>query len=74
LFLCSNQVTLQHPYYNTPVGREEFDAMGLGEGPANGIWKADDGTVMVTVAIPLPNKFESFMTREQARYDTFGNE
>jgi hypothetical protein len=38
------------------------------------IWRDDEGTVMVTAAISLPDKFESFMTRENTRYNTLGVE
>lgn len=70
LFLCSNQVTLEHPYYNTPIGREEFDTMSFDEVAAKEyLWQKEDGTVMVTASIALPDKFESFMIREESRYD-----
>ena len=75
MFLCSNQVTLQHPYYNTPIGREDFERMTPAELTAREcIWTTEDGTVMVTASIPLPDKFESFMTREHTRYETLSNE
>jgi hypothetical protein len=71
MFLCSSQVTLQHPYYNTPIGRKDFEGMCPEELAAKEcIWRAEDGTVMVTASIPLPEKFESFMTRENTRYET----
>ena len=70
LFLCSNRVTLEHPYYNTSVGRRDFEEMKKHEGKANdAVWLAEDGTVMVGVSIPIPDKFEGFLKREEERYN-----
>lgn len=71
LFLCSNRVILEHPYYNTPIGREEFEEMNkTADVAGNGdLWVADNGTVMVGVSIPIPDKFESFLQREEDRYN-----
>lgn len=74
LFLCSNRVTLEHPYYNTPAGRDEFESMGKEATAASeDLWVADDGMVMVTVAIPIPEKFHSLMKREEERYNLLSN-
>ncbi|CAJ1960979.1 unnamed protein product [Cylindrotheca closterium] len=70
LFLCSNSVVLEHPYYNSEIGRTEFanlsDAAKL---EMKGVEQAPDGTVVVRASIPLPQKFASFMKREQYRYE-----
>eukprot|EP00957_Ditylum_brightwellii_P166578 12679960-Ditylum_brightwellii.AAC.1 len=44
LFLCSNRVRLEHPYYNTVKGREEWDALPASEKCASGnLSLSDDG-------------------------------
>ncbi len=75
LFLCSNRVTLEHPYYNTPVGRTDFESLWNKDKFAReGLWKTEDGTVMVTVEIPIPDKFNSVMRREEERFNILTNE
>ena len=75
LFLCSNRVTLEHPYYNTPAGREEFDAMrNTGQPLQEGLWISDDGIVMVTATIPIPEKFHNLLRREEDRFNLLSNE
>jgi len=74
LFLCSNEIEVEHPYYNTPDGRKLWADIGKKEvfhGNAT-LWE-DEGTgnVMVKATIPLPNKFESFMKHESERADKF---
>jgi 23S rRNA-/tRNA-specific pseudouridylate synthase len=73
LFLCSNQVRLDHPYYNTDIGRKEWEALPEHEKWANGkikLVKDLDGkeTIEVLVKIDLPEKFESFLLNEGERY------
>ena len=72
LFLCSNKVKLAHPYYNTPTGRQEWNALPDNEKWANGMLKLseeEDGSTIVEVhaTIDLPNKFHSFLAKEQTR-------
>jgi 23S rRNA pseudouridine1911/1915/1917 synthase len=70
LFLCSNRVTLQHPFFNSEQGRPIFDDMSEEEKFAGGIlWLSEDGKVMVTAEIDIPSKFESFMAHEDERYE-----
>jgi 23S rRNA pseudouridine1911/1915/1917 synthase len=76
LFLCSNRVTLEHPYYNTEHGRAIWDAMSEKERLADGgemifVNEADNDTIMVTASIELPSKFESFLAWEQQRVEKF---
>jgi len=71
-YLCSNRVTLEHPYYNTHVGRKEWDAKKkkketiLGErrrgddGSSVLVTEEEDGTVVVHCGIDLPEKFREF--------------
>lgn len=75
LFLCSNRVTLQHPYYNTSAGRVEFDMMKkAGQPLPDGLWIADDGIVMITAAIPIPEKFNNLLRREEDRFNLLSDE
>lgn len=70
LFLCSNSVVLEHPYYNSEIGRKEFASLSDGaKSEMKGIEQAPDGTVLVRATIPLPQKFTNFMEREQSRYE-----
>ncbi|KAK1746574.1 RNA pseudouridine synthase [Skeletonema marinoi] len=78
LFLCSNEITIEHPYYNTPSGREEWsqlkkDTLNLGEGC---LLEEDEesGIVTLRVRIDLPKKFASFLMHEDARANKFLNE
>lgn len=70
LFLCSNRVVLEHPYYNSEIGRKEFASLSdAAKSEMKGIEQAPDGTVLVRATIPLPQKFTNFMEREQSRYE-----
>lgn len=66
LFLCSTRVSLEHPFYNTDEGRRAFKSL---QALPDGVHSAQDGKVMVTVSISLPDKFESMMEREDDRYE-----
>ena len=75
LFLCSNRVTLEHPYYNSSAGRAEFDLRTkAGQPLPDGLWIADDGLVMVTATIPIPEKFHNLLRREDDRFNLLSNE
>ena len=68
LFLCSNRVSLEHPYYNSPSGREEWEEKKgelLKEGSP--VCLSEDGTIFVKISIDLPNKFQSILDREEER-------
>ena len=67
LFLCSNRVTFEHPYYNTVLGRKEWKALDDDEKYADGMLTLSDDIVKVSASIELPTKFESFLAREEAR-------
>ena len=70
LFLCSNRVILEHPYYNSEEGLKEFENLSDGARSAmKGVEQTPDGTVMVRATIPLPEKFRSFMEREEDRFE-----
>jgi len=75
LFLCSNKVRLDHPYYNTIQGRKEWENLPPIEKWANGtLTLSEDGTntVEVHASIDLPNKFHSFLAKEMERQKKLG--
>lgn len=68
LFLCSNHVTLEHPYYNTALGRKEWEALDDDAKYAGGMLTLDDdGIIRIAASIELPTKFENFLSHEEAR-------
>ena len=70
LFLCSNEIELEHPYYNTPSGRQGWDRGTKAEREDRDalVWEDKvSGTVMVRARIDLPSKFESFIQHEGSR-------
>jgi len=71
LFLCSNKVSLEHPYYNTEVGRKKWENLPEEEKYQNGMLRlSEDGEVVeVHASIDLPEKFESFMKNEESRFE-----
>lgn len=76
LFLCSNKVSLEHPYYNSPEGRREWESLPETEKWANGVisLSEDGSTVQVHASIDLPNKFYNFLANEGERYEILGGE
>lgn len=77
LFLCSNHVTLEHPFYNTRAGREIWDTLGEADKVFEGgkLWLSEENdTVMVSASIELPVKFRSFLERSQAVYEKYATE
>lgn len=71
LFLCSNRVTLEHPFYNTRAGRGVWDSLQESDKSfeLGKLWvRQHDDTVMATASIPLSQKFESFLDRSEAAY------
>ena len=67
-YLCSNKVTLEHPFYNTPLGRKEWEANKeklmkenkKGDSDSRVSITEEDGTVLVHCEIDLPSKFSEF--------------
>lgn len=75
LFLCSNHVTLEHPYYNTALGRKEWETLDEDAKYAGGMLTLDDDDVVrVAASIELPTKFDSFLAHEEARSMKFQEE
>jgi hypothetical protein len=74
LFLCSNEIEIEHPFYNTPSGRIEMaESVGVDHVQGNATVQEDErtGMVIVKATIPLPQKFQSFLEREHARASKF---
>jgi len=75
LFLCSNEIEVEHPYYNTPSGRKVWLEMDTRVVQSNGdaILQEDEDTGMVILKarIDLPEKFQSFIERENSRAKKF---
>ena len=70
LFLCSNEIEMDHPWYNTGAGLEEWAAMGTSEvkiGNATLFRENNVETVKIKARVPLPRKFESFLYHENKR-------
>lgn len=68
LFLCSNEIELQHPYYNSPIGQSEWE----NDLESDSLYKdKDTGLVMVNARIDLPDKFASFLFHENMRAEKF---
>ena len=68
LFLCSNRLVLEHPYYNDleESPHEIFDQLSPLE--KESMWLSNDGKIMVTACIDLPEKFSSFIQHEDERF------
>lgn len=68
LFLCSNGIELQHPYYNSPIGEDEWND----ELESDVLYKdGSTGHVMIKARIELPDKFASFLFHENKRAEKF---
>ena len=69
LFLCSNRLILEHPYYNnldeTPTAI--FDRLSSSE--KESMWLSGEGKIMVTATCELPDKFASFLQHENERFE-----
>jgi hypothetical protein len=64
-YLCSNKVTLEHPFYNTPQGKSEWatkrEAVLGEERESNHAHITEEaGAVLVHCKIDLPAKFKDF--------------
>lgn len=76
LFLCSNRVVLNHPYYNTGEGRAEWESLPDSEKWGNGMIRfSEDGTTLeVHASVDLPDKFRTFLAAEERRHKKLGGE
>jgi len=70
MFLCSNEIELDHPWYNTDIGLKEWTSMGKAEvriGNATLFRESSMEPVRIRARVPLPAKFESFLSHENER-------
>lgn len=77
LFLCSNRVLLEHPFYNTKAGREVWDQLPESDKVFRDckLWlSTQSNKVMVGASIELPQKFNSFLNRSEALYQKYAIE
>lgn len=84
LYLCSNQVILEHPFYNTEIGRKVWDEMTarnineVREEDSNFIGNTtvrlseDGSTVEVHASIETPLKFKNLLRWEEDRATRLG--
>jgi hypothetical protein len=70
LFLSSNKIILEHPFYDSEEGRKIFHQLSEEQlATMKGLEETPDGKVIVSVSNPIPDKFESFMTLEEDQYE-----
>jgi len=76
LFLCSNKVALEHPFYNSDIGRQAWKELNVdvgrkyheADGISHRIWYDEiSEKVMIEAVIPLPSKFDALLQHEEAR-------
>ena len=79
LMLCSNEIEVAHPYFNTIAGRPEWEEkkneISKAEPSANdlsssSLYENEDGVVRVTAAIQLPKKFTKFISMMERKRKT----
>lgn len=69
LFLCSNRVTLEHPFYNDLGEDAAVIFERLSQQERDHLWLSPcRSKIMVTASIDLPEKFSSFMEHEDERF------
>jgi 23S rRNA-/tRNA-specific pseudouridylate synthase len=71
LFLCSNRISLEHPFYNSKDGRPIWEALDEEAKYGKNIWLSEANRVMVSASIELPEKFENLLAREEERFYKF---
>ncbi|KAL3916752.1 MAG: hypothetical protein SGILL_005036 [Bacillariaceae sp.] len=68
LFLCSNRLVLEHPYYNDLEESPQEVYERIDSLDKESMWLSDNGKIMVTASIDLPEKFSSFLRHEDERF------
>jgi 23S rRNA-/tRNA-specific pseudouridylate synthase len=71
LFLCSNRISLEHPFYNSKEGRPIWEALDEEVKYGKNLWLSEANRVMVSASIELPEKFENLLAREEERFYKF---
>ena len=62
MFLCSNKVTLEHPFYKSiPNTGDDLVHHSSNDSDRVSLTEDEDGTVLVNVEIDLPQKFNDLM-------------
>lgn len=68
LMLCSNEIDVAHPYFNTVPGRLEWEGImnktaskTTNDLSSSSMYESDDGVIRVTASIQLPKKFTKFI-------------
>ncbi|KAL7470617.1 hypothetical protein ACHAXS_010835 [Conticribra weissflogii] len=76
LFLCSNEIVVEHPYYNTPVGKLDWIKMKSDEKMRGSMLREDEesGQVVIFAKIDLPEKFQAFLSHECSRAEKFSHQ
>lgn len=81
LMLCSNEIEIAHPFFNTPRGKEQWvvNSANTGPGAALGASLHEDetGHVIVKATLNVPLKFTKFrnsMEKMTKHVTTFGND
>jgi 23S rRNA-/tRNA-specific pseudouridylate synthase len=68
LMLCSNRLTLFHPYYNSEQGRREWERLDDAAKYQGGSLRlTDSGEVQVSVHVPVPLKFQKSLEIHEKR-------
>mmetsp|Transcript_32775 Transcript_32775/g.68353 ORF Transcript_32775/g.68353 Transcript_32775/m.68353 type:complete len:527 (-) Transcript_32775:1431-3011(-) len=75
LFLCSTRIKLEHPTFNSPEGRKEWNSLSESEKFGSGclLFCHETDKVMVKAGVPLPSKFESLLQHESKRFAKFSD-
>jgi 23S rRNA-/tRNA-specific pseudouridylate synthase len=74
LFLCSSRVSLEHPFYNNVSNDPKTVYQRLSVQERQCLWLSPSNKIMVTAAIKIPEKFHSFLAREDKRFKTLALE
>eukprot|EP00978_Attheya_sp_CCMP212_P028162 scaffold96532_cov43-Attheya_sp.AAC.3 len=79
IFLCSNEIVVEHPYYNTEQGRIEFQSGDPTTAAQNtnytdSIREGDDGIIRVHARIDVPPVYTRFLAREERKLQRFMEE
>lgn len=70
LFLCSNRITLEHPFYNSVAGSAVWEKLSEDRKFFDGgrLWLSDTGKAMITAEITLPEKFRNLLLKSEKRH------
>eukprot|EP00804_Cyclotella_cryptica_P001471 CCRYP_003701-RA/>CCRYP_003701-RA protein AED:0.31 eAED:0.31 QI:0/0.33/0.25/1/0.33/0.25/4/20/268 len=74
LYLCSNKITLEHPFYSTPLGKSHWKADSslltedkiVSDESIVSLTEDHDGTVLLNIEIALPTKFHKMIVQNNS--------